>query len=54
MQVGSSSMIGCDNEDCEFEWFHWECVGIVTPVRRATSPVCPHTCIHCVNAYIFV
>lgn len=30
-RVGSNSMIGCDNEDCEFEWFHWECVGIVTP-----------------------
>ncbi|KAH3687957.1 hypothetical protein WICPIJ_001072 [Wickerhamomyces pijperi] len=22
------SMVGCDNEDCKYEWFHFSCVGI--------------------------
>ena len=26
-------MVGCDNEDCRFEWFHLECVGLAAPVR---------------------
>lgn len=21
-------MIGCENEDCPIEWFHFECVGL--------------------------
>ena len=24
-------MIGCDGSDCELEWFHFECVGIMVP-----------------------
>jgi hypothetical protein len=27
-QVSFGSMVGCENEDCRFEWFHLECVGL--------------------------
>lgn len=27
-RVSFGEMIGCDNNDCEIEWFHYECVGI--------------------------
>ncbi|EJW04178.1 hypothetical protein EDEG_01528 [Edhazardia aedis USNM 41457] len=27
------NMIGCDNTDCKIEWFHLECVGLVTPPK---------------------
>uniref|UniRef100_A0A061R8K6 Inhibitor of growth protein 4 n=1 Tax=Tetraselmis sp. GSL018 TaxID=582737 RepID=A0A061R8K6_9CHLO len=27
-QVSFGDMIGCDNEDCPIEWFHYGCVGI--------------------------
>lgn len=26
--VSSGSMVGCDSEDCQFEWFHLACVGL--------------------------
>ena len=26
-----SEMIGCDGPDCQLEWFHFECVGIMVP-----------------------
>jgi chromatin modification-related protein YNG2 len=25
-------MIGCDNKDCPYQWFHIECVGVKTPL----------------------
>ncbi|XP_044755751.1 uncharacterized protein LOC123314499 [Coccinella septempunctata] len=28
-----SEMIGCDSHDCEIEWFHFECVGIMVPPK---------------------
>ncbi|XP_073982140.1 misexpression suppressor of ras 4 [Rhodnius prolixus] len=28
-----SEMIACDDENCEIEWFHFECVGILVPPR---------------------
>ncbi|XP_057668817.1 uncharacterized protein LOC130901436 isoform X1 [Diorhabda carinulata] len=28
-----SEMIGCDATDCEIEWFHFECVGIMVPPK---------------------
>lgn len=28
-----SEMIGCDAADCEIEWFHFECVGIMVPPK---------------------
>lgn len=27
-QVSFGSMVGCDDKDCPFEWFHWTCVGL--------------------------
>ncbi|OQR86876.1 hypothetical protein ACHHYP_20438 [Achlya hypogyna] len=27
-RVSYGQMIGCDNEDCKFEWFHFDCVGL--------------------------
>ena len=27
--VSHGNMVACDNERCRFEWFHWECVGIL-------------------------
>lgn len=29
--VHDINMIACDNGNCKYEWFHWECVGITTP-----------------------
>lgn len=26
--ISWGNMVGCDNEDCKYEWFHWSCVGI--------------------------
>lgn len=30
-QVSFGEMIGCDNPDCELEWFHYGCVGLTAP-----------------------
>nr|CCA20127.1 AhpC/TSA family Redoxin putative [Albugo laibachii Nc14] len=27
-RVSFGQMVGCDNDDCRFEWFHFECVGL--------------------------
>ncbi|OQS03360.1 trafficking protein particle complex subunit [Thraustotheca clavata] len=27
-RVSYGQMIGCDNEDCKYEWFHFDCVGL--------------------------
>ena len=35
-QQGSyGEMVACDNPDCRFEWFHWECVGLTEPPTGA-------------------
>lgn len=34
-------MIGCDNDDCKFEWFHWSCVGITSPPKDDEVWYCP-------------
>lgn len=26
--VKDDRMIGCDNEDCEIQWYHFSCIGI--------------------------
>lgn len=26
--VSSGNMVACDNEQCPYEWFHWNCVGM--------------------------
>jgi chromatin modification-related protein YNG2 len=31
--VSYGEMIGCDNEQCQYEWFHLDCVGLAEPPR---------------------
>ena len=26
--VSYGNMVACDNDDCPYEWFHWQCVGV--------------------------
>ena len=27
-RVSYGQMVGCDNDDCKYEWFHYDCVGL--------------------------
>jgi hypothetical protein len=27
-RVSYGNMVGCDNDDCKYEWFHFDCVGL--------------------------
>jgi inhibitor of growth protein 3 len=39
--VSHGDMVACDNENCEFEWFHWKCVGLTRePVGKWYCPQC--------------
>ena len=29
-------MVGCDNSECKFQWFHWKCVGLTKAPRTRT------------------
>ncbi|KAI5964768.1 YNG2 [Candida pseudojiufengensis] len=40
-RVSFGEMIGCDNDDCKYEWFHWSCVGITSPPRDDEIWYCP-------------
>lgn len=40
-QKSSGQMIGCDNENCEIEWFHFVCVGL------KVKPAGPWLCARC-------
>ncbi|ODV81760.1 uncharacterized protein CANTADRAFT_3833 [Suhomyces tanzawaensis NRRL Y-17324] len=40
-RVSFGEMIGCDNDDCKFEWFHWSCVGITSPPKDDEIWYCP-------------
>lgn len=40
-RVSFGEMIGCDNDDCKFEWFHWSCVGITSPPKDDEVWYCP-------------
>eukprot|EP00158_Paraphelidium_tribonemae_P001580 Partr_v1_DN24565_c0_g1_i1_m19587 putative Inhibitor of growth family member len=31
--VSYGAMIACDNQDCDIEWFHYECVGLNSPPK---------------------
>ena len=31
-RVAFGGMVGCDNDDCELEWFHFPCVGLTEKV----------------------
>ncbi|KXJ28251.1 inhibitor of growth protein 1 [Exaiptasia diaphana] len=40
-QVSFGEMIGCDNDECEIEWFHFQCVGLTTkPKGKWYCPKC--------------
>ncbi|KAH7684574.1 Inhibitor of growth protein 4, partial [Aphelenchoides avenae] len=32
-QVSFGEMVGCDNNDCLIEWFHFQCVGLTAKPR---------------------
>ncbi|RKP17386.1 hypothetical protein ROZALSC1DRAFT_30797, partial [Rozella allomycis CSF55] len=32
-QVSYGEMIACDNDDCDVEWFHYDCVGLSQPPK---------------------
>lgn len=32
----SGEMIGCDNQSCPFQWFHFSCLNIKAPLRMKT------------------
>merc|ERR1712083_895232 len=32
-QVSYGDVVACDNEDCPYEWFHYDCVGITAPPK---------------------
>ncbi|CAI5756570.1 unnamed protein product [Candida verbasci] len=40
-RVSFGEMIGCDNENCKYEWFHWSCVGITSPPKDDEVWYCP-------------
>ncbi|EGW33487.1 chromatin modification-related protein YNG2 [Spathaspora passalidarum NRRL Y-27907] len=40
-RVSFGEMIGCDNDDCKYEWFHWSCVGITSPPKADEVWYCP-------------
>ncbi|KAI5200719.1 hypothetical protein E4T39_05562 [Aureobasidium subglaciale] len=39
--VSHGTMIACDNESCELEWFHLGCVGLTELPKRRTKWYCP-------------
>lgn len=40
-QVSYGEMIGCDNEACAIEWFHFNCVGLTSkPKGKWFCPKC--------------
>ncbi|SCV69346.1 BQ2448_2366 [Microbotryum intermedium] len=43
-RVSFGQMVGCENEDCSREWFHFECVGLDAP------PVGEWYCLECAAA----
>ncbi|ODQ64415.1 chromatin modification-related protein YNG2 [Nadsonia fulvescens var. elongata DSM 6958] len=43
-QVSFGDMIGCDNENCKYEWFHYGCVGLKEPPQGIWyCPACTKT-----------
>jgi inhibitor of growth protein 3 len=40
-RVSFGDMVGCDNEECPYQWFHWECVGLKEePQGEWLCPTC--------------
>ncbi|KAF2095373.1 hypothetical protein NA57DRAFT_44678 [Rhizodiscina lignyota] len=39
--VSYGNMVGCDNDECKLQWFHWDCVGLTKePEGDWLCPVC--------------
>lgn len=36
----SGSMVACDNEECEKQWYHFECVGLKQPPSKGKKWLC--------------
>ena len=41
-QTSYGEMIGCDNDDCPYEWFHLPCVGLTLGTRPRGKYFCPN------------
>lgn len=42
--VSYGDMVACDNDECPYEWFHWNCVGLKSePVGSWHCPSCTRT-----------
>ncbi|KAF2138305.1 uncharacterized protein K452DRAFT_277387 [Aplosporella prunicola CBS 121167] len=40
-RVSFGDMVACDNDKCEIQWFHWECVGLTQePKGEWLCPIC--------------
>ena len=40
-KVSFGDMVGCDNDNCEYQWFHYKCVGVTEePVGEWLCPSC--------------
>ncbi|KAF2273119.1 uncharacterized protein EI97DRAFT_461372 [Westerdykella ornata] len=40
-RVSFGNMVACDNDNCQYQWFHWECVGIKEePLGEWLCPDC--------------
>lgn len=39
--VSHGLMLGCDNEECELQWFHLECLGLAKPPPNKVPWFCP-------------
>ncbi|WPH01273.1 Hypothetical protein R9X50_00411100 [Acrodontium crateriforme] len=42
-KVSFGDMVGCDNDNCDFQWFHWGCVGLKSEPDPSGEWLCP-TC----------
>ncbi|KAI9197128.1 uncharacterized protein BJ171DRAFT_522784 [Polychytrium aggregatum] len=45
-QVSYGIMLGCDNDDCPYEWFHMGCLNLKEPPPKGQKWYCEH----CANA----
>lgn len=40
-KVSFGDMVGCDNDNCKYQWFHWSCVGLKSePAGEWLCPEC--------------
>jgi hypothetical protein len=39
--VAYGEMIGCDNPNCQYEWFHYRCVGLTRQPTAGNRWLCP-------------